>query len=78
MEVALRSSRTRTTVPSMIRRTIGSSASERAGRCIPKPIAFQARIKGSLETEQGFKWIAETRDHDCTPQMRNGCRGCEG
>ena len=46
-------------------RRIGTSA----GRCIPEPITFQAGIESSLETEQGFEWIAKSRDHGRTPQM---------
>ena len=38
-------------------RRIGASA----GCCIPEPITFQAGIERSLETEQGFEWIAESR-----------------
>jgi hypothetical protein len=44
-----------------------------AGRCIPEPITFQAGIEGSLETEQGFEWIAKSRDHGRTPQMPTCC-----
>jgi hypothetical protein len=46
-------------------RRIGASA----GRCVPEPITFQAGIEGPLETEQGFEWIAKSRDHGRTPQM---------
>jgi hypothetical protein len=51
-------------------RRIGTSA----GRRIPEPITFQAGIESSLKTEQGFEWIAKSRDHDRTPQMPSGCR----
>src|SRR5437016_6171199 len=55
-------------------RRIGTSA----GRGIPEPITFQAGIEGSLETKQGFEWIAISSDHGRTPQMPTGCRGSKG
>src|ERR1035438_3600384 len=51
MEVALRSSRTRTTVPSRIRRTIGSSASEREFHASQSPFTLRhTRLTVSLPT----------------------------
>src|SRR5258707_12219863 len=51
MEVALRSSRTRTTVPSRISRTIGSSASEREFQASQSPFTLrQTRLTVSLPT----------------------------
>src|SRR5205814_210698 len=51
MEVALRSSRTRTTVPSRISRTIGSSASERAFHASQSLFTLrQTRLTVSLPT----------------------------
>ena len=51
MEVALRSSRTRTTVPSRISRTIGSVASERALQASQSLFTFrQTRLTTSLPT----------------------------
>src|SRR5215207_5251482 len=51
MEVALRSSRTRTTVPSRINRTIGSSASERAFQASQSVFTLrQVRLTVSLPT----------------------------
>lgn len=41
MEVAFRSSRTRTTMPLRMRRTIGSPASERALQVYPSPFTFR-------------------------------------
>jgi hypothetical protein len=42
--VAFRSSRTRTTVPSRIKRIIGSSASERAFQTSQSPFTFRRRV----------------------------------
>jgi hypothetical protein len=51
IEVALRSSRTRTTVPSRIRRTIGSSASERVFQASQSLFTLrQVRLTVSLPT----------------------------
>ena len=51
IEVALLSSRTRATVPSRIRRTIGSSASERAFQASQSPFVLrQTRLTTSLST----------------------------
>jgi hypothetical protein len=51
IEVALRSSRTRTTVPSRISRTIGSSASERAFQASQSAFTFRhTRLTVSLPT----------------------------
>ena len=51
IEVALRSSRTHTTVPSRISRTIGSSASERAFQASQSAFTFRrTRLTVSLPT----------------------------
>ena len=51
IDVALRSSRTRTTVPSRISRTIGSAASERAFQASQSPFTFRhTRLTMSLLT----------------------------
>jgi hypothetical protein len=55
MDVAFRSSRTRTTVPSRINRTIGSSASERPFQASQSPFTLrQTRLTVSFPTPPNF------------------------
>ena len=64
IEVALRSSRTRTTVPSRISRTIGSAASERAPRSdAPTPDDFEVDHPGDYATFNSYQPSDGTSGH---------------
>ena len=68
MEVALRSSRTRTTVPSRIRRTTGSSASERVFQASQSLFTLRhVRLTVSLPTVPPNKARQRTTHHAGKP-----------